>query len=152
MAPDVNYRPARAEDIPDMADLFLAASADMLARTATAAAVPPRPAVLVGYGHVLTTGIFHVVEVDGRIGGIAGAIVRERLWYLSSFWVHPELQGQGLGGPLLGRVHVAIPGINHAAIGHLLQAGLRLSCFYHPLTSAPFGRLDQYVASGPGLF
>lgn len=68
--------------------------------------VPPDTAesVLPGFRHVQETGIFELVEVDGRVAGIASAVVREGLWFLSSFWVLPEFQKQKLGGPLLRRV------------------------------------------------
>lgn len=43
-------------------------------------------------------------------------------------------------------------GINHSAIRFALGTGLRLGRALHFLTSAPFGRLDQYLPSGPVLF
>jgi GNAT superfamily N-acetyltransferase len=49
-------------------------------------------------------------------------------------------------------VRMMIPGINHTAIRFALGAGLRLRGFSHLLTSAPFGILEQYLASGPLLF
>jgi GNAT superfamily N-acetyltransferase len=49
-------------------------------------------------------------------------------------------------------LRLMIPGINHAAINFALQAGLRLTAFAHLLTSAPFGHMEQYLASGPSLF
>jgi len=94
-------RPARPEVVPEMADLFLEAVSNMYARHNITAAVPPRPAVLLGYEHVRATGIFHVAELEGRIAAIAGAIIRDHLWYLSSFWARPNLQRQGIGMPLL---------------------------------------------------
>jgi GNAT superfamily N-acetyltransferase len=42
-----------------------------------------------------------VAELDGEIVGVALALVREDVWGLSLFGVKPELQGQGIGGPLL---------------------------------------------------
>lgn len=49
-------------------------------------------------------------------------------------------------------LRLMIPGINHAAVNFALQAGLRLTAFSHLLTSAPFGRMEQYLSSGPSLF
>jgi hypothetical protein len=43
-------------------------------------------------------------------------------------------------------------GINHAGIHFALQTGLRLTGYAHLLTSAPFGRMEQYIPSGPSLF
>jgi len=101
---EIQYRPARPEDVPEMADLFLEAVSNMYARNNITAAVPPRLAVLGGYEHVRSTGIFHVAELDGRIAAIAGAILRDHLWYLSAFWARPDLQRRGIGMPLLRRV------------------------------------------------
>ena len=39
----IQYRSARPEDVPEMADLFLEAVSDMYARNNITAAVPPRP-------------------------------------------------------------------------------------------------------------
>jgi GNAT superfamily N-acetyltransferase len=50
------------------------------------------------------------------------------------------------------QLRLMIPGINHTAIRFALETGLRLSAYAHLLTSAPFGRMEQYLASGPSLF
>ncbi|HEX8652498.1 MAG TPA: GNAT family N-acetyltransferase [Pyrinomonadaceae bacterium] len=50
------------------------------------------------------------------------------------------------------QVRLMIPGINHAAIRFALGAGLRLMAFSHLLTTSPFGRMEQYLSSGPLLF
>jgi ribosomal protein S18 acetylase RimI-like enzyme len=42
-----------------------------------------------------------VAELDGRVIGVAEAIVRERLWILSMFAVQPGIQGGGAGRTLL---------------------------------------------------
>ena len=101
---EVHYRPANAGDIPEMADLFLLALNDLYQRNAVSALVPPRPAVLHGYEHIRSTGIFHVAEYKRRIIAIAGAVVRDHLWYLAAFWAHPELQRNKIGMPLLKKV------------------------------------------------
>lgn len=49
-------------------------------------------------------------------------------------------------------IRLMIPGVNHTAIRFALRAGLRLSAYSHLLTTAPFGRMEQYLASGPLLF
>ena len=95
------YRPAAEADIAGAVEVFLAAVADMYARNGIAAPLPDARAVERGYRHVLRTGIFHVAEVGGRVGAICCAVVRGRLWFLSGFWVLPELQGRKIGGPLL---------------------------------------------------
>ncbi|HEX8852997.1 MAG TPA: GNAT family N-acetyltransferase [Pyrinomonadaceae bacterium] len=51
-----------------------------------------------------------------------------------------------------GQVRLALPGINHAGIRFSLASGLRLLAYTHLLTTAPFGRMECYVPSGPSLF
>ncbi|MFH1185608.1 MAG: hypothetical protein V1755_11325 [Chloroflexota bacterium] len=50
------------------------------------------------------------------------------------------------------KVFVEVPGMNHAALRFALESGLRLQGSSNLLMSAPFGRLEQYLPSGPGLF
>lgn len=57
-----------------------------------------------GYAYVARTGIFRVAEKDGRVVGIACAILRGTYWFLSGFWADPSLRLQGIGGPLLRAV------------------------------------------------
>jgi hypothetical protein len=102
--PEILYRQARVEDVPEMADLFLEAVSDLYARTNVTAALPPRPAVLLAYEHVLSTGIFYVAQLDGQIAAVAGVVVRDHLWFLSAFWARLDLQRQRIGMPLLRRV------------------------------------------------
>lgn len=98
------YRPARPEDLPEMTELFLVALKDLYTRNNVSAPLPPQAAVTQGYGHVRSTGIFHVAEYEHRIIGMAGAVVRDHIWYLSAFWVQPEMQRMKIGMPLLRRV------------------------------------------------
>lgn len=45
-----------------------------------------------------------------------------------------------------------VPGVNPLTIRFALDHGYRLQQFSHLLTTGPFGKLDQYVTSGPLLF
>jgi hypothetical protein len=49
-------------------------------------------------------------------------------------------------------IRVAVLGINHLALQFALDSGLRLASFAHFMTSASFGRLEQYVPWAPLLF
>jgi hypothetical protein len=49
-------------------------------------------------------------------------------------------------------ISLRVPGINHDAIHFALANGLRLSAMTQLFTSAPIGRMEQYLASGPSLF
>ena len=53
----------------------------------------------------------------------------------------------------VGALTLRVPGSNHDAIRFAFAHGLKLSAGYaHLLTSAPFGRMEQYLPSGPSLF
>ena len=49
-------------------------------------------------------------------------------------------------------VRLMIPGVNHDALRFAFTEGLRLAAYSHFLTSAPLGRMEQYLSSGPSLF
>lgn len=49
-------------------------------------------------------------------------------------------------------VSLRVPGINHDAIRFALAGGFRLYATAHLFTTAPIGRMEQYLASGPSLF
>jgi GNAT superfamily N-acetyltransferase len=51
-----------------------------------------------------------VAEEDGRLTGCAISILREGVWGLSLFVVHPERQSAGLGRELLQRAHAYADG------------------------------------------
>ena len=51
-----------------------------------------------------------------------------------------------------GSVALRVPGVNHAAIRFALDAGARYVSYAHFFTTATFGRLERYLASGPVLF
>ena len=49
-------------------------------------------------------------------------------------------------------ISLRVPGINHHAIRFAFGHGLRLTATAHLFTTAPIGRMEQYLASGPSLF
>jgi GNAT superfamily N-acetyltransferase len=100
----VIYRPATEADLPAAVAVYETARNAMLTRQRLPAPPLDPEGALRGYRHVLTTGIFRVAEVDGDLAGVCLAIVRDGLWFLSGFWVRPDMKGQGLGGPLLRQV------------------------------------------------
>jgi len=104
MMTDVRYRRADPGDLPSIVDVLLTTLPDMHNRHGVAVPIAPREMIETAYGHIMRTGFFHVAEKDRRIISIAGAIVRDDLWYLASFWTLPEFQRQGIGGPLLDLV------------------------------------------------
>ncbi len=102
---EISYREARPEDMPACVDVFLESLGDLLRRQNLASHQLPAASRMLGfYQHTLSTGIFHVAEVDGRIAALACALVRQRLWFLAGFWARPELQHQHIGMTVLRRV------------------------------------------------
>lgn len=100
----VRNRAARPADVPDMVEVYSASRRDMQARLGVSTPPPSRAALRLAYGHVLSTGMFRVAEAQGRIVAIAGAVLRDSLWFLSAFWTRPDVQRQNIGMPLLREV------------------------------------------------
>jgi hypothetical protein len=50
------------------------------------------------------------------------------------------------------QIRIAVPGVNHSALRFAFASGLRLTSFAHFLTTAPFGRMESYLPSGPSLY
>jgi GNAT superfamily N-acetyltransferase len=97
----LQYRPVREAEIPAAAELFLTTLADLNKRWNLNWPQPPREYVEKIYDYIRRTGIFQVAEIDGKLGAICHAIVRDHLWFLSGFWTLPHLQGQKIGSTLL---------------------------------------------------
>lgn len=99
-----NVRPARATDLEAVARIFQETYTDMERRHGREP-LPPAAAPEPIYSHLLATDPegFWVAEVEGELAGYAASIVRDALWFLSSFWVLPRWQGQGIGRQLLRR-------------------------------------------------
>jgi GNAT superfamily N-acetyltransferase len=94
----------REAEMPEAVELFMTTVADLSKRLNLTMPLPPRGYVEKVYDHIRRTGIFQVAEVEGRLGAICHAVVRDHLWFLSGFWTRPGLQGQKIGSPMLRRV------------------------------------------------
>jgi GNAT superfamily N-acetyltransferase len=96
--------------------------------------------------------------VVGRDGRPAGYYYLEGDAVAPAAWLADEDAGAVLAlacreaAETTGSVALRVPGINHAAIRFALGAGLRYFSYAHFFTTAPFGRLERYLASGPVLF
>lgn len=132
---DVRIRPIDPAELPEAVDVYLTARADMQTRQGMTPPAADRPYEERNYRHILRSGVMRVAEVDGRIGGVCHAVVRDRLWFLSGFWVRPDLQRQGVGGPLLQAVwdagrergaetHFVWSSINTTAMGAYMKKGM----------------------------
>jgi GNAT superfamily N-acetyltransferase len=100
----VIYRALRDHEVSAACSLFVESLTDLVARRGLDVMIPAPSQFAPVYLHIARTGIFQVAELDGSLVAIGHATVREDLWFLSGFWVRPELQGRGIGGPLLDRV------------------------------------------------
>lgn len=98
------FRAARPKDVPEMVEVFLESVHDMRTRYGTPPVTRSRDAMRLAYEHIRSTGVFRLAEWQGSIVAIAGAAVRDHTWFLSAFWVRPDLQRQGIGMPLLRQV------------------------------------------------
>lgn len=147
------FRSLRREEVPIAADVFLVSLAE-LARThgLPAPLSYTRASVVPAYEHLFETGIFEVAELDGKIVGIAAAVVREAIWFLAMFWVLPEHKLRGIGRPLLERVQrlgeeqgatvrCVWSSIDFAAIANYLKLGMLpggpIFTFSGPLRNQP---------------
>ncbi|HKO49453.1 MAG TPA: GNAT family N-acetyltransferase [Polyangiaceae bacterium] len=102
---EASYRRLRREEIPIAVDILLVSLAELAHKHGLPAPVSyTQASVAPVYEHLLETGIFEVAELDGKIVGIAAAVVRDAIWFLAMFWVLPEHKLQGIGRPLLERV------------------------------------------------
>ena len=100
------YRRLRRDEVPTAVDVFLVSVADLARRHGLPAPASYTPAsVIPAYEHLLETGSFEVAELDGKIVGIAAAVMRDEVWFLAMFWVLPEYKLQGIGRPLLERMY-----------------------------------------------
>ncbi|MDP3892434.1 GNAT family N-acetyltransferase [Nocardioides sp.] len=102
-------RPMRSDDIEEAERLSDTGYLELDRRTQQRDWPEPRPRGNGGsqrwrsrVGHLLATdpeGCW-VAEVDGRLGGVAVAAVRDLTWILASLVVRPDLQGQRVGTAL----------------------------------------------------
>ena len=101
---EVVYRAARPEDVAVADEIHRVTRDQMLTRNNLPVPQHDPATGRADFQHVLETGIFEVAEVGGRVAAVCHAVVRDQVWFLSSFWVLPEFQNRGIGGPLTRRV------------------------------------------------
>jgi len=90
---------------------------------------------LVGYGYI--------AAVPGPVAAVDPAFVPAML-------THLELAAAESG---IDELNWEVPGINRAAIDHLLARGYKVGEWYNfVMMNEPFGRFDRYVVSAPTFF
>lgn len=120
-------RPARPSDLPAVYDIFYALE------VGDDPEVPPRPAMLPDYPHLLAHGELTVAEISGEVVGFAGLVLRGDTVFLTDFFVREDRQGGQLGarllrhalGPHAGRLRFTVSSTDPRALALYVRAGLR---------------------------
>ncbi|MBX9668340.1 MAG: GNAT family N-acetyltransferase [Candidatus Obscuribacterales bacterium] len=100
----ISIRPATKEEVVASVDLFVETLYDLRRRFSLVGQPIDKVEWTRGFHHILDTGIFYVAVVDQEIVGVCNGVVRDNLWFLTSFWVDPKCQGQGIGKKLIDKV------------------------------------------------
>lgn len=130
--PDVDIRPMRDEDVADADRVCLEVLYTTFAGEDEAARAARQYARI---RHLLSTdpGGCWVAEHDGRVEGVALALVREGVWGFSLFGVAAALQGRRVGRDLFARCweygagadgHIILSSTNPQAMGIYARTGL----------------------------
>jgi GNAT superfamily N-acetyltransferase len=130
--PDVDIRPMRDEDVADADRVCLEVLYTSFSGEDEAARAARQHARI---RHLLATdpGGCWVAEHDGRVEGVALALVREGVWGFSLFGVAAALQGRGVGRDLFARCweygagadgHVILSSTNPQAMAIYARTGL----------------------------
>jgi GNAT superfamily N-acetyltransferase len=98
-------RAARASEMGACANVFRHAVNDLARRTGSPVAPRDLKVIARRLGHLRKTdpGGFQVALKNGRVVAFASTILRERIRFLSMFWMLPSLQSKGAGQALLQR-------------------------------------------------
>jgi GNAT superfamily N-acetyltransferase len=107
----IRYRNASETDIEAEHAVFVAAEGELLRRHGFAWAAPPKERFAPEHLHFLAhDGPRCFVAVsDGEVVGYSAVIVREETSYLAALFVHPGVQGQGVGRELLALAFAEAP-------------------------------------------
>ncbi|HWQ12352.1 MAG TPA: GNAT family N-acetyltransferase [Roseiflexaceae bacterium] len=123
----VHIRPAQPGDLPAVYDLFYALE------VGDDPDVPPRPAMLPDYPHLLVHGELYVAEAGSEIVGFAGVVARGETAYLTDLFVRPDRQSGRIGARLLrhallphtSRVRFTVSSNDPRALSLYIRAGMR---------------------------
>ncbi|HEX2506543.1 MAG TPA: GNAT family N-acetyltransferase [Gaiellaceae bacterium] len=100
----MEVRPARADDLPALFDVFTDAVGELYARHSFEPPDPPQDVFVRLHAHMLEhdSERFWVAEEERPVG-FGAAIVRGDTWFLSALFVEPAQQSRGVGKELLRR-------------------------------------------------
>jgi hypothetical protein len=102
----LELRPTTRADLGTMHEVFLAAIGEVYRRHAFTPPGPPLEVFSAQHAHLLEHDGERcwVAEREGDVVAYVAAFVRDRTWFLSSLFLRPDVQAQGLGTRLLERV------------------------------------------------
>src|SRR5579864_8387180 len=101
---EATYRPARAEDLPAMRLVQGLALRDLAAREGrdtSSWTLDDQPTPPMRYLLLRWPALSWVAIGDGQVIGFSQGFVHGDLWFLSNLFVHPDVQGGGIGAALL---------------------------------------------------
>lgn len=101
----ITYRQATLNDTSDMVDVYFTSLIDLTKRMRQPTPMRNDKFASLFYDHVINTGVFYLALENDKIVGIAGAIIRDKVWFLSAFWVLPTHQNRGIGFPIVKKVY-----------------------------------------------
>ncbi len=106
------------------------------------------PLVPAEWEHVLTTDpdLHWMAETNGTPVGYVSSILRGGAWFLSGFWVLPELQGTGIGGEILRRARAAADA--RGAVRHTVYSSSTLSAQALYIREGMVPRTPIYMLTG----
>jgi ribosomal protein S18 acetylase RimI-like enzyme len=122
---ETTSRPARAEDLPAMRLVQGLALRDLAAREGrdtSSWALDDQPTPPMRYLLRRWPALSWVAIGDGQVIGFSQGFVHDDLWFLSNLFVHPDVQGGGIGAALLQKC---------------LAAGLRRGARIRAVSSSP---------------
>lgn len=162
MAAGMHLRPLARADVPDAARVAARAFAALRGEPPPGEGAGLEPWSRLRYEHLLATdpGSQHAaVDAEGRLVGIACALVREGIWGLSMLAVVPEAQGGGIGRRLLdaaldtaqdARGALITSSSDPRAIRRYARAGFHLLPSFEVTGRVHRERLEQPAGVRPG--
>lgn len=125
MSNTIQFRTAREADLEPINEIFYQ-------NEVLDSDNPPALKAVSSYPHILRTGKMVVAEQDGRILGYAGAIIRDRVTFLTDLFVRPELQSGQIGKRLLqlalpqdDLIHCTVSSTDMRALSLYVRAGMQ---------------------------
>ena len=100
---DIDYRPARSEDLEPAAALITRAVNDLRVRHGLPPSFTSRPSVLARFCLEQDPDGLWAAEAGGALVGFGFAWVAQRFWFLAQLFVAPDIQARGIGQALLSR-------------------------------------------------